>query len=42
MEWCNLYKLSINIKKNDDTTAKSSKTKLGNKNVKLPNWNEEQ
>ena len=40
MEWCNLNKLSINIKKHNDTIAKSHKTKSGNMNVTLPNWNE--
>ena len=36
-EWCDLNKLSINIKKNNYMIVKSSKKKSGNINVKLPN-----
>ena len=38
-EWCDLNKLSINIKKTNYMTVKSPKKKPGNTNIKLPNNN---
>ena len=39
-EWCDLNKLSINIKKTNCMIVKSRKKTSGNQNVKLPNKDE--